>query len=457
MQPSAPGPQTLVYSPSEINREARTHLEAGFPHVWLRGEISNLARPASGHLYFSVKDAKAQVRCALFRGNARGLDFRPANGDEVLVRGRLSLYEPRGDYQLIADGLLAAGAGALQEAFEALKRKLEQEGLFEPARKQALPAWPQRIGVITSPSGAAVRDILNVLAQRWPLARVQIYPAQVQGEQAPGELIRALRAADRNGACDVLLLARGGGSLEDLWAFNDEQLARAIADLATPLVSGVGHETDFTIADFVADLRAPTPSAAAAAATPDGPALKQQLLRLNERLERTIQRVLDQSSQRLDHIARRLQARHPERRLDELSERRVRLVVRLHRAVQRQLQDSAQRTRAVGQRLRAASPHHRLQRDAQQLDALHRRLQLGMKRQLETLQSRLAAQSRALDSVSPLKVLERGYAVARSPDGKALTRADQFVPGQTVHWLFRQFEVRATVESAPTERSLSGS
>ena len=451
MRPAAPGPETAIYSPSEINREVRTHLEAGFARIWLRGEISNLARPASGHLYFSLKDARAQIRCALFRGNATGLGFRPANGDEVLVRGRLSLYEPRGDYQLIADGLLAAGAGALQQAFEALKRKLEQEGLFASERKQPLPAWPARIGVITSPSGAAVRDILNVLAQRWPLARVRVYAAQVQGEQAPAELIRALLAADRDGFAEVLLLARGGGSLEDLWAFNDEQLARTIAALKTPVACGVGHETDFTIADFVADLRAPTPSAAAAAVTPDGPALKRQLNGLEERLRRTTQRALDQQAQRLDYLDRRLTTRHPQRRLQESLDHCIRLEQRLGRAIRRKIQSEQQRAAALGQRLQSASPRSRLNHGQDRLAALRHRLALAVRRQLDRLQDRLTGQTRALDNVSPLRVLERGYAVVRDADGTALTRAGQFRAGQEVHLLFRRFQVQATITRNPLD------
>ena len=449
MSLAAPGPEARIYGPAELNQEARIHLEAGFARLWVRGEISNLARPASGHLYFSLKDAKAQIRCALFRGNAAGIGFRPQNGDEVLVRGRLSLYEPRGDYQLIADGLLTAGVGALQLAFEALKKKLEAEGLFAPERKQPLPSWPARIGVVTSPSGAAVRDILNVLAQRWPLARVRIYASKVQGDQAPGELVRALRAADRDGFSDVLLLARGGGSLEDLWAFNDEQLARTISGLATPIVSGVGHETDFTIADFVADLRAPTPSAAAAAATPDGPALLRQLSGLDSRLQGASGRRLDRHAQGLDYLDRRLASRHPGRRLDELAERRVVLERRLQRAVARQLQAGELQIRTLRGRLLTTSPQLRIKTATERLDVFRRRLELATSGQLDRLRARLLAQTRALEGVSPLRVLERGYAVVRDPDGLALSRAEQFSPGQAVSLLFRHFEVRAEVLDRP--------
>ena len=447
----APGPETRIYVPAELNQEVRVHLEAGFPRLWIRGEISNLARPASGHLYFSLKDQRAQIRCALFRSHAAGIGFKPSNGDEVLVRGRLSLYEPRGDYQLIADGLLASGAGELQAAFEALKKKLEAEGLFAPERKQSLPAWPQRLAIVTSPSGAAVRDILHMIEQRWPLADVCIYPAQVQGEGAPGELIRALRAADRDGRADVILLARGGGSLEDLWAFNDEALARVIAGLRTPVISGVGHETDFTIADFVADLRAPTPSAAAVAATPDGPALMRQIRLLQARIHGAAVRHVNRQAQGLDHLTRRLLAHSPSRRLQDLKSRHASLDQRLKRAMRQLLTGHDQQLRSTQARLNRASPAHQLERLHERSQALRQRLDLAIERKLEGLQARLALQTRALSSVSPLNVLDRGYAVVRDPDGRALTRVAEFTPGRHISLLMRHFEVSAKIIAEPTE------
>ncbi|MFP4208439.1 MAG: exodeoxyribonuclease VII large subunit [Wenzhouxiangella sp.] len=449
MDATAPGPETPVYSPSEINREARTHLEAGFPRLWLRGEISNLARPGSGHLYFSLKDARAQIRCALFRGNAAGLGFRPANGDEVLVRGRLSLYEPRGDYQLIADALLAAGAGALQQAFEALKKKLEGEGLFAPERKRPLPAWPRRIAVVTSPSGAAVRDILDVLAQRWPLARVRIYASPVQGDAAVPALRRALLAAAGDGFAEVILLARGGGSIEDLWAFNDESLARTIADLAVPVISGVGHETDFTIADFVADARAPTPTAAAVAATPDGRELDRRVRGLADRLTLAIQRRIDELAQGLDHLDRRRDSRHPRRQIDELSRRLNLARVQLERSAQRAIAGRVQTLAGLDRRLAAAAPARTIDRLAQQRSHLDGRLKRAMDQQLERAGARLGAASRALNAASPLNILERGYAVVRATDGTALTRPEQFHPGSEIGLRFHDFQVRASVLDKP--------
>ncbi len=450
----APGPETRVYRPVELNREVRLHIEAGFPRLWLAGEISNLARPPSGHLYFTIKDARAQIRCALFRGNAAGVGFRPENGLEVLVRGRLSLYEPRGDYQLIADAMLEGGAGALSQAFEALKKKLESEGLFDEAHKKPLPKWPRHISVVTSPSGAAIRDILETLNQRWPGARVRIYPSQVQGDAAPAELIRALRAADRHGYGDVIILARGGGSLEDLWAFNDEQLARTIHLLKTPVVCGVGHETDFTIADFVADTRAPTPTAAAVAATPDGPALRLQLGRLDQQLRRGMDQALQRRMQALDFADRRLGRQHPERRLDELALRNRELKRRAEAAIRRQV-DSRERLLAGDlARLSACDPRRQIARAEQEIRGLKIRLDRTARHRIETARQRLGGTLRALNAVSPLAVLERGYAVVRDPEGRALTQRDQFKKGSPINILMDQFEVGAEVTSAPRKSRL---
>lgn len=454
MSIAAPGPETRVYRPAELNREARLHLEAGFPRLWLSGEISNLARPPSGHLYFTLKDERAQIRCALFRGNAAGIGFRPENGAQVLVRGRLSLYEPRGDYQLIADGMLEAGAGALAQAFEALKGKLETEGLFNETHKKALPRWPERISVVTSPSGAAIRDILHTLGRRWPRAQIRIYPSQVQGESAPAELIRALEAADRHGFGQVILLARGGGSLEDLWAFNDEGLARAIHACTTPVVSGIGHETDFTIADFVADLRAPTPTAAAVAATPDGPELLVQLRRQETRLARAIEQMLQGQMQRLDHAGSRLRQQHPERKLDELSRRRSELSRRSELAVTRQLDTRQRHLQGLESRLFARHPQRQLEQLSQQLGGLRNRLGRAASQAFERHEQHLAASARALNNVSPLAVLERGFAVVRDSEGQAMTESDQFIKGKNINILMNDFEVDAEIVTNPKAATL---
>jgi exodeoxyribonuclease VII large subunit len=454
MSITPPGPESRIYRPAELNQEVRMHLEAGFPRLWLQAELSNLARPASGHLYFTLKDNRAQIRCALFRGNAVGLGFRPENGQEVLVRGRLSLYEARGDYQLIADAMLEAGAGALQQAFEALKKKLEGEGLFEAARKKPLPAWPRTISVITSPSGAAVRDILKVLAQRWPSAAVRIYPSQVQGEAAPGELVRALRAADRHRFGDVIIIGRGGGSLEDLWAFNDETVARAIAATETPVISAVGHESDFTIADFVADVRAPTPSAAAAAATPDGPALRLQLRRQDNQLLRAMRNRLDRQAQTVDHLTRRLTSQHPGRRLEQMQQLTDALSRRAAVAIDQQLKRGRTRLEGLHLRLMSRHPARQLERLTTDCDRLQARLARAMQQRITQSAERLGGLARALNNVSPLAVLERGYAVVRDPKGDALTRRDQFIKGNKINLLLHEFEVDADIVSEPRDASL---
>ncbi|MEX0952072.1 MAG: exodeoxyribonuclease VII large subunit, partial [Gammaproteobacteria bacterium] len=328
--PPDPG-QRRIFSVAELNRTARALLEGEFPSIWVEGEISNLARPASGHLYFSLKDSKAQVRCALFKNRALGLKTRPENGMQVLLRAGVSLYEGRGEFQLIVEYLEPAGAGALQRAFEELKRKLEAEGLFDPAHKQTLPAFPKRIGVITSPSGAAIRDVLNVLKRRYPGVEVIIYPAPVQGADAPAKLKRMLDVAIARNEVDVLLLTRGGGSLEDLWAFNDEPLARAIHACPLPIVSAVGHEIDFTIADFVADQRAATPSAAAELLSPDQTQLLRQLARYESLLDRQMQQQLRSRKDRINSLQKRLP--HPQRTLQQISQRLDDLTLRSQRAI----------------------------------------------------------------------------------------------------------------------------
>jgi len=288
-----------IYSVSRLNREVRVLLERGFASLWLEAEISNLAKPSSGHWYFSLKDATAQVRCCMFRQRNMMCAFAPRDGQKVLVRARIGLYEPRGEYQLVVDHMEDSGQGALKRQFEELSAKLAAEGLFAPERKRALPMIPKRIGVITSPSGAAIRDILHVLARRFAAVPVLIYPVAVQGAAAAAEIAAAVRLAGRRAECDVLILARGGGSLEDLWAFNDEALARAIVASPIPIISGIGHEIDFTIADFAADVRAPTPSAAAEIAVPDGAEWLTSLARLTHRLQRGLLRRVEAQRERL--------------------------------------------------------------------------------------------------------------------------------------------------------------
>ncbi|MFP7724650.1 exodeoxyribonuclease VII large subunit, partial [Lysobacter sp. D1-1-M9] len=318
-----------VLTPSQLNTLARDLLEGAFPLVWVEAELGNLSRPASGHLYFTLKDARAQVRCAMFKPKSTWLKFAPREGLRVLARGRLTLYEARGDYQLVLDHMEEAGEGALRRAFEELKAKLAAEGLFAAERKRPLPKFASRIGLITSPSGAAVRDVLSVLARRFPLVQAEVLPVPVQGEAAAAQITRMLQRAAASNRFDVLVLARGGGSLEDLWAFNDEHLARAIAASTVPVVSAIGHETDFSLADFAADVRAPTPSVAAELLVPHRDDLLQRLRSLDARLRNLQTQRLRQAMQRADRAALRLNALRPQARVELLCRRQAEALRRL--------------------------------------------------------------------------------------------------------------------------------
>jgi len=414
-----------VFTPSELNREVRLYLEAGFPRLWVEGEISNLARPASGHLYFSLKDEKAQIRCALFRQHAQRLGFRPENGMLVQARGKLGLYEPRGEFQLIADTLEEAGEGRLRAAFDALKKKLESEGLFAAEAKQALPRLPVRIGVITSPSGAVIRDILHVLARRWPLAEVRLYPVPVQGADAPPAIVAALEAANRHAWAQALILGRGGGSLEDLWAFNQETVARAVFASALPVISAVGHEIDFSITDFVADVRAPTPSAAAELLTPDQAEIRRSFTAQLTQLQRRIQDRLARSAQQQDHLALRLAQQHPGRRLSAHGDWLAALRKRLHTGAARLVPDRRLLHQALQARLLAAGS----------------RLVPERQRNLKSL-------ARTLHAVSPLPTLERGYAVVTdAASGRIIQSRTEVRKGQHLIAQLRDGRIRSRVES----------
>ncbi|MHA7841216.1 MAG: exodeoxyribonuclease VII large subunit [Gammaproteobacteria bacterium] len=353
-----------IFTVSGLNQAVRCHIEDAFPFVWVEGELSNVACPASGHMYFSIKDAKAQIRCAMFRMRSRHLAFKPDEGLQVLVKARVSLYEARGDYQLIVESMEERGDGALQRAFEALKKQLATEGLFDQDHKKTLPLLPRCIGVITSSTGAALRDILSVLARRFISIPIIIYPTSVQGTEASGQIVTALEIANRRQECDVLLLARGGGSLEDLWPFNEEVVARAIYNSVIPVVSGIGHEVDFTIADFVADVRAPTPSVAAETVSPNAEDWFHSLQHTKDQLTKAINHLLKHWRIQLHHM--RQQLRHPK---------------------------------------------HRLQTYEQQCDYLEKNLARAMKHLLEKKYRELAQYSRTLNAISPLATLGRGYAI----------------------------------------------
>jgi exodeoxyribonuclease VII large subunit len=411
---------------SELNRRVKKLLEQGIARLWVQGEISNIARPASGHVYFTLKDSSAQIRAAYFRQRQRGPTLGLKDGDQVLAFGRVSLYEPRGDYQLIVEAVEPAGEGALKRQFEVLKKKLAAEGLFDEDRKQPLPDLPARIGVITSPSGAAIRDIISVLGRRFPSIPVVIYPAAVQGEAAPAELIAALQAAIRRAECDVLVIGRGGGSLEDLWAFNRKQLARAIAACPIPIVSAVGHEIDFTITDFVADVRAPTPSGAAEIIVPNREDWQRTVNSLAARIARLGERTLEDRGQTLDWLARRLVQSSPQQRL-----------LRQH-----------ERLRELQRRLAAALREQFLEQQPL-LAGLWQGLQAAMRSAMTGHRHRLALAMRGLHSVSPLATLDRGYAVVQNAaTGKVLLSGGDISPGEDVRARLARGELVATVKSA---------
>ena len=425
-------PDRDVFSVGRLNAEARALLEGAFPLVWVEGELSNVARPSSGHLYFTLKDANAQVRCAMFRGSNRFLKFRPEDGQQVLVRANLSLYEARGDYQLLVQSMEEAGAGALQRAFEALKQKLATAGLFAEQHKQALPELPRRIGVITSPTGAAIRDILSVLQRRFPAIPVLIYPVPVQGEGAGRQIADMIRLADRRADCDVLILARGGGSLEDLWAFNEEVVARAIFDCAIPVVSGVGHEVDFTIADFVADARAPTPSVAAEMVSPDQAEWLDSLRALDAELYKRLTRKLERTTERLSWLGKRLQAQHPGQRLRQRAQRLDELEQRLKLAARSGQRQRRAELATLSARLQRYHPGPRLQRLREREAVLLRRLRTATQTRVLQLRQQLQSLARALDTVSPLATLERGYAIVSTSDDKLVRDVRQVQQGDAV-------------------------
>lgn len=446
--PQGPPPRAReVFTPSQLNTLARDLLEGAFALVWVEAELCNVSRPASGHLYFTLKDARAQVRCALFKPKSQWLKFVPTDGIRVLARGRLTLYEPRGDYQLVLEHMEEAGEGALRRAFEELKAKLAGKGLFDAARKQPLPAFPRRVGVITSPGGAVVRDILSVLARRFPLVEVDVLPVPVQGATAAAQIAAMLRRADRSARYDVLLLARGGGSLEDLSAFNDEGLARTIAACVTPVVSAVGHETDFSLADFAADLRAPTPSAAAELLTPDRPDLAQRIGALRRSLHDRLQRQLREASQRSDRSALRLQVLHPRARLDALRQRHFQAQRRLHGAWAVLARARAVRIDRARAALAVEHPSRRLRPLRARLEQAAPRMRSALVRRLHADTLRLRGLARALDAVSPLATVARGYAVLRqAADGRLVHSITQVRSGDRLLGRVADGEIDLRVE-----------
>jgi len=422
-----------VYSVSRLNREVRAVLEGSFPLLWVEGELSNLAQPASGHIYFSLKDPSAQVRCAMFRSKRLLLGFRPVNHQQVLVRARVGLYEGRGEFQLIVEHMEPAGEGALRLQFERLKERLAAAGLFDESQKRPLTSIPRQVGLITSPTGAAVRDLLTVLERRFPALPVLIYPAQVQGERATKELVAALDLANERAECDVLILARGGGSLEDLQAFNAEALARAIRRSAIPVVTGIGHEIDLSIADLAADRRGATPSAAAELVSPSAQHLAQRVRAYRQRLETALMRELAVRRQGFAAAERHLRLLHPLGRLRRRQQRVEALQRRLATAVERRLVAARGRLDPLALRVRGASPQGELARRGLIVDALGRRLAEAMERILDARGERLARAVQGLEARSPLATLTRGFAILRRvPTGQVITDTGQLVPGDRV-------------------------
>ena len=426
-----PRPGRDVYSVARLNREVRGLLEAGLPSIWIEGELSNFSRPASGHWYFTLRDEAAQVRCVMFRQRNLASQVAPQDGMQALLRARVGLYEPRGDFQLIVDHLEEAGEGALRRRFEALKLALAAEGLFDAARKRAPPRLPRRIGVVTSPTGAALRDVLQVLKRRFPAIPVLVYPVPVQGVAAAREIAEMLAIADRRTEVDVLLLVRGGGSLEDLWAFNDESLARAISRLTLPVISGIGHEVDFTIADFVADVRAPTPSAAAELAVPDGAALLADLAATGRRLAQAAARGALQRRDWLLRTWKRLWVQHPSQAVAQSAQRIDELQGRLAAALRRGLGMRLERLATLRAELAGTSPAARVAALLQRATHAGLRLLPAARHRVSLQQGRLEAAVRALNAISPLATLARGYAIVTLAAGGTVVHDPAQAPSGT--------------------------
>lgn len=439
--PETPAEATpKIYSVSDINRAIKQTLEGGYKSIWLKGEISNFKAHTSGHFYFSLKDSKAQISAMMFRGSNQSLRFKPRDGMEVLARGKISVYEPRGNYQIIVEEMEPVGAGALQLAFEQLKQKLLAEGLFDASRKRPIPALPKHVAVVTSPTGAAIRDILNVLGRRAAGLRVTVVPTVVQGEAAAPSIVKALELALKLKDVDTIIIGRGGGSIEDMWCFNDEKLARAIAGSRVPVISAVGHEIDFTIADFVADLRAPTPSAAAELVTKNAADITDKIQTLKSRLWRSWQNTFRMATQQLAAQSQRLV--DPKRRLQDLSIRCDELNQRLEAATLRYFDRRKQEVRLLAAKL--PSPAQTVLRLGQEVEMLRTRLQAYWARTLEHRRSEWARLSSLLDSLSPLKTVERGYSITRKGD-ELIKSADQLKKGDRIQITFAKGKTEAEI------------
>ncbi len=428
-----------IYSISQLNQETRLLLEGHFQMLWVRGELSNLSKPSSGHFYFSLKDASAQIRCAMFRNSNQNLTFTPQEGMEIIAKGRVSLYEARGDFQFILDYMEPSGEGALRQAFEALKNKFTAEGLFDVKQKKSLPKFPRCIGIITSPTGAAIRDIIITLRRRFPSIPVIIYPTEVQGKNAAPKIVKALAIANQRNECDVLILARGGGSLEDLWAFNEESVVRAIVASNLPIVTGIGHEVDISLADFVADHRAATPTAAAESITPNSLDYLQSLEQIAIRLLRITKQWMTQQQELLGHLSKRL--RHPQFHLREQMQKLDHLEQKLITHYKHTLFKLQDKLKRLTEALLQQHPKQKLALFSHQIQRANDRLTWLMTQHTQRCQAHLTQLAATLHAVSPLTTLERGYAIAQKPDGEIIRTTQQLSLGEKIELLLKSAKV----------------
>jgi len=438
---TSPASET-AFTVSQLNRQIQQLLEASLPWILVEGEISNLAKPGSGHWYFSLKDDRAQIRCAMFKGKNSAVRFQPKDGDMVRLRARVTFYGPRGDCQLSVESMESAGEGALQQAFERLKNTLQTEGLFSPEHKKPLPTQPERVAIITSPVGAAVRDMIIAFRRRFPLTELTILPSLVQGQDAAKNIVKQLNRADDSGYFDAIILGRGGGSLEDLWSFNDEALARRIFQATTPIVSAVGHETDFTIADFVADVRAATPTAAAELLSPDKAQLIRQIAQQESQLTRRMSRILEQSQQQLDFMIKRI--RHPKERIDQQQTQLDQLKRRLQQSLERTIQEHKVKTQNLEHRLQKNTPARRIEQNQEKLRDIDARLALALNNTLTSKQASFARLIDKLNLVSPLNTLSRGYAIA-SKDKQVIRSVNEIEKGDSIKVRVQDGEINCTV------------
>ncbi|MDE1220001.1 exodeoxyribonuclease VII large subunit [Vibrio aestuarianus] len=434
-----------IYTVSRLNAEVRLLLENEMGIVWLVGEISNFSSPVSGHWYLSLKDSRAQVKCAMFKGSNRFVSFKPKNGQQVLVKARLSLYEPRGDYQIIIESMQPEGDGRLQQEFEKLKMQLAAEGLFAQSNKRPLPENPKCVGVITSKTGAALFDILDVLKRRDPSLPVIVYPTMVQGEQAAIQIAQAIGRANARAECDVLIVGRGGGSLEDLWCFNHEIVARTIAASEIPIISAVGHEIDITIADFVADVRAPTPSAAAELVSRDNSHKQQTFTSYQHKLRSAIRHYISQQQQQVNALNYALQKQHPNYRLQRQTQLLDETQMRLQRAMSSFITRKRQHVNEQFHQLQLNSPVQKLAQQQHRLAKTEQKLLDVMDRKLLTTRHKLVLAVEKLDTVSPLATLKRGYSITQDQHGKVISQPSDVKTGDQLITRLADGEIHSTV------------